>query len=413
MAATSPTLRQILTEDMLEVFGRRAGEYDKQNRFFSEDLHDLAALGYLKAAVPVNFGGLGLTLPELLNEQRRLAYRAPATALALNMHFYWTGAAADINEAGDASANWILEETAASRIFASGHGEPGNDAGIANSLTRAEPLADGTYRFTGRKIFTSLSPVWNWIGVHGRDDSDPANPRIVHAFIKRGTVGQRTIETWDALGMRATRSDDTLLDGAVADANRVLRVLPAGPPADNYIASILGWALPLISIVYVGIAERAFDLAIDGARRHKSLVLGGRAVAENLLIQEKVAAAAVELEAIRVHVERVAQDWAARAEHGARWAAKLFAAKIHAVDGARRVVDLALNIEGAGALSRSNELERLYRDVRAGAFHPPSATTASEVIGRAYLGAPAAISAEDPGQYTPSGLVAVQRNAVA
>jgi alkylation response protein AidB-like acyl-CoA dehydrogenase len=170
MAATSSN-RQVLTEDLLDAFGRRAGEYDRQNRFFAEDLKDLAAIGYSKIAVPRAFGGLGFTLPNLVNEQRRLAYRAPATALALNMHLYWTGAAADISKAGDTSANWILEETAAGKIFASGHGEPCNDAGITNSLTRAEPLSDGSYRFTGHKIFTSLSPVWDWIGVHGRDDS--------------------------------------------------------------------------------------------------------------------------------------------------------------------------------------------------------------------------------------------------
>jgi alkylation response protein AidB-like acyl-CoA dehydrogenase len=183
----------------------------------------------------------------------------------------------------------------------------------------------------------------------------------------------------------------------------VLRVLPAGPPSDNYIASILGWALPLISVVYVGIAERAFDLAIAGARRRKSLVLGGgKAVAEHPLIQAQVAAAAVELDGIRAHVERLAQDWADGADHGPRWAAKLFAAKVNAVDGARRVVDLALNIEGAGSLAKSNELERLYRDVRAGGFHPPSASTASEVIGRTYLAA-TSTAADENHKPTPNG----------
>jgi alkylation response protein AidB-like acyl-CoA dehydrogenase len=393
--AVSTDKRRVLSEDLLETFGQRAGEYDRQNRFFAEDLKDLAAIGYSKIAVPRSFGGLDFTLPDLVNEQRRLAYRAPATALALNMHLYWTGAAADISKAGDTSADWILEETAAGKIFASGHGEPGNDAGITNSLTRAEPLGDGSYRFTGHKIFTSLSPVWDWIGVHGRDDSDPSSPRIVHAFIRRSARGVRSVETWDALGMRATRSDDTLLDGAIAEAAHVLRVLPVGPPIDNYVASILGWALPIISVVYVGLAERAFDLALEGARRRKSLVLGGKTIGEHALVQDKIATAAIELDAIRAHVERLAQDWADRVDYGPMWAAKLFAAKVHAVEGARRVVDLALNIEGAGSLARSNELERLYRDVRAGGFHPPSANTASEVIARSYLNLPATVTAAE------------------
>ncbi|MGH7492557.1 MAG: hypothetical protein ACREOO_09190 [bacterium] len=41
-------------------------------------------------AVPTEFGGLGMSLAEVCREQRRLAYFAPATALAINMHLYWT-----------------------------------------------------------------------------------------------------------------------------------------------------------------------------------------------------------------------------------------------------------------------------------------------------------------------------------
>jgi alkylation response protein AidB-like acyl-CoA dehydrogenase len=378
--------KQILTEDLLERIGQRAAQYDRENRFFTEDLAELSEIGYLKLAVPTTFGGYGLSLPEVVHEQRRLAARAPATALALNMHIYWTGAAADIYHAGDSSANWILEETAAGEIFASGHGEPGNDAGLANSLTRADPLPNGGYRFTGRKVFTSLAPVWTRLGVHGRDDSDSAHPHIVHAFIKRGVAGQRTVETWDALGLRATRSDDTVLDGAVAEPAYVLRVLPAGPPVDGYINSVMGWALPLISSIYAGIAERAFHLAVRGATQRKSLALEGKTYAELGPIQGIVADAAIILEGILAHIEQVVQDWTNKVNHGAQWPAKLFAAKQHAVEGAKQVVDFALKIEGAGSLFKSNELERLYRDVRAGAFHPPNVNAVYDVISRTYLG---------------------------
>ncbi len=71
---------------------------------------------------------------------------------------------------------------------------------------------------------------------------------------------------------------------------------------------------------------------------------------------------------------------------GRDWAAKILAAKLFAVDTAREVVELATKVAGAGSLSRSNELERLYRDVRAGGFHPPGNNAALEVIGKTYLG---------------------------
>jgi alkylation response protein AidB-like acyl-CoA dehydrogenase len=384
--ALAPPQRSILDEALLARIGSRAAGYDRDNRFFQEDLVELRDAGFLQLAVPTELGGLGLTLPDYVREVARLAYHAPSTALALNMHVYWTGTANHLWRLGDKSAQWILDEALAGRIFAAGHGEPGNDVGLDYSFVDAEPLPDGGYRFTGRKVFTSLSPVWDWLGVHGLDKTDPAQPKVVHAFIQRETRGVRTVETWDTLGVRATRSDDTLLEGAIAPREFVARVLPAGPPADPFIDGIFGWAISGISSVYYGIAKRAFDLAAAGAQRRSSVALGGKTYAHHPLTQSSIAEAAVKLDAIQALVERVANDWWAGVDHGSRWPAKILAAKLFAADTAREVVDLATNVVGASSLFRSNELERLYRDVRAGSFHPPSSNTAHEVIGKTYLG---------------------------
>jgi alkylation response protein AidB-like acyl-CoA dehydrogenase len=60
------------------------------------------------------------------------------------------------------------------------------------------------------------------------DTSDPQAPKGVHAFLPRTSDGYRIVETWDTLGMRATRSDDTVLEGAFPSAFRgVLEVEPA------------------------------------------------------------------------------------------------------------------------------------------------------------------------------------------
>ena len=280
----------------------------------------------------------------------------------------------------------ITREAAAGKVFAAGHGEPGNDLGLAHSFVKATPLAGGSYRFDGRKIFTSLSPAWDWLGVHGLDDSDPAHPKIVHAFIQRSASGHRAVRTWDALGMRATQSDDTILEGAVASADRVIRVLPAGVPDDRFVDGILGAVLPGLAAVYFGVARRAFSLALASATTRSSAVLNGKSYAYKPLTQRSVAEAAIELDSIEALLERVANRWWAGYPQGEPWIARLLAAKQHAVDGAVRVVDLSLKIAGAGALARHAELERLYRDVRAGAFHPPNADASLEVIGQAWLG---------------------------
>jgi acyl-CoA dehydrogenase-like protein len=126
-ALMNGTTMTILSEELISRCGSRAAGYDRENRFFTEDFEELRAAGYLKLAVPEHLGGRGMSLAEICREQRRLAYRAPATALATNMHVYWTGVAADMRKAGDSSLEWILEEAAAGEVFAAGHGEAGND----------------------------------------------------------------------------------------------------------------------------------------------------------------------------------------------------------------------------------------------------------------------------------------------
>ena len=61
------------------------------------------------------------------------------------------------------------------------------------------------------------------------DTSDPAAPKVVHAFMRRDAENYTASETWDVLGMRATRSDDTVLDGAFVPDEHIARVVPAGP----------------------------------------------------------------------------------------------------------------------------------------------------------------------------------------
>jgi alkylation response protein AidB-like acyl-CoA dehydrogenase len=152
------TERRVLSDEILNRCLERAPVYDRENRFFHEDFEELRDAGYLKMAVPQELGGLGRSLAEVCREQRRLAYYAAPTALAVNMHLYWTGVAADLYRAGDKSLEWLLREAANGEVYAAGHAESGNDLPLLLSTTKAERV-EGGYRFTGHKSFGSLTPV--------------------------------------------------------------------------------------------------------------------------------------------------------------------------------------------------------------------------------------------------------------
>ena len=376
----------VLSDQLLDECAGRTRRYDADNTFFHEDFEQLRQAGYLLMAVPEELGGRGYKVNQVCQEQRRLARRSPATALATNMHLYWTGVAADLYRMGDTSCQWMLEEAAAGEVFAAGHGEVGNDFPLLMAVARAE-RDDGGYKFYGRKIFGSLTPVWTRLGLHAIDTSDPGNPKIVHAFMPRETEGYHIEETWDTLGMRATRSDDTILEGAFVPDRYIPRVVPAGlAGADAFVLGIFAWAEPTFASIYIGIAERALELAAADARKKTSVAMGGRSMAYNPMIQWEIADMAVELDSITAHAERVADDWSNGVDHGGLWPAKLVAAKYKAVEGAKRIVDLALDISGGGGMFKRSELERMYRDVRAGGFHPANSSLVHELVGKSYLG---------------------------
>jgi alkylation response protein AidB-like acyl-CoA dehydrogenase len=376
----------ILSDELLERCGQRAAGYDRENRFFFEDLDELREAKYLVAAVPKQFGGLGLSLAEICQEQRRLARRSAPTALALNMHIIATGIAADLWRNGDNSQAWLLDEAGRGAVIAYAHSESGNDLVVLYAATKAERV-EGGYRFYGHKNFGTLSPVWNWLNIHAVDTADPDNLKIVHAVIHRDAPGYRIVETWDALGMRATTSHDTILEGVFAPDRQVLRVLSPGfAGADEFVLSMFAWFEPMVGNIYLGLAERARDLVIESIKKKRSAANMTRSMAYHPEVQHTLAELVMAIEGAIPHVERIAEDWSNRVDHGAMWPAKVVGVKHHCVEAAFRAVDLAMDLSGGRGMFRGDELERIYRDVRCGRFHPANSITVHEIVGKSALG---------------------------
>jgi alkylation response protein AidB-like acyl-CoA dehydrogenase len=372
----------LLTDDMLARFDERAPVYDRENRFFDEDWQELKASGYLLGPVPTELGGSGLTLEEYTNLQSRLAYAAPATALATNMHCYWMGVAADLLRAGDDSCRWMLEKAVQGEVFCALHGEAGNDIPLLLAVATATRV-NGGWEISGHKIFGSLTPVWTYGGFHAMT-SDPENPQVVHGFLSRESEGIRIIDTWDTLGMRATQSQDTVLDNVFVPDAQVTLVCPPGfAGAGPFHLSVFAWALMGFAATYLGAAKRAFDITVETMPRRTSIALTN-SMAHHPEVQHNVADMRIALDAAEALIERTVHDWSIGAQH-ADWPIRLVATRSFVIDKAFQIADTALELSGgAGAFKRSR-LEHLFRDVRMGRFHPGNTLLAHELIGKLCL----------------------------
>jgi alkylation response protein AidB-like acyl-CoA dehydrogenase len=381
---STDTRRALLTDDMLARIDQRAAVYDHDNRFFQEDFDELRASGYLNLAVPVELGGSGAGLDQYTRLAGRLSYVAPATALALNMHVYWTGVAAALLKQGDESCRFILDKSMAGEVFAAIHGEPGNDLPLMYSSATAERMPSG-WQISGHKIFGSLTPVWTYAGFHAMDSSDPEHPVVVHGFLPRTTAGIEIVETWDTLGMRATQSHDTVLDRAFCPDELTPVVCPAGfAGAGPFHIAVFAWALLGFAAVYLGAARRAYDLTVEKLPTRSSVALTG-SMAHHPEAQHLVADMRIALDAAEALLDRTAGAWAGGVEHD-DWPVRILSTRQTVISNAYQVVDTALDLSGGAGAFRANRLEQIFRDVRMGRFHPGNTLLAHELIGKMCLG---------------------------
>ncbi|HLR93995.1 MAG TPA: acyl-CoA dehydrogenase family protein [Jiangellaceae bacterium] len=381
-------IEELLPEELLETFRQRAVGYDRDNAFFTEDLADLQEIGYLRMLVPQAFGGLGFSLTQASAAQRRLAQAAPATALGVNMHHVVIGVAYTLYLRGVRSLDWVFDEAVAGEIFGFGISEAGNDSVLFDADSRAVPDGTGGYRVSGTKIFTSMSPAWTRLVIHAK--SDAAENPVVFGFIDRAADGIEVRNDWNTMGMRASQSCTTKLHDVALPADRVATHAPVGPNADPFVFGIFGCFELLLASVYTGIGERAVTVAADVVTKRRSKAKD-TTYANDPDIRWQIAEAAIVMDGAVLQLEKLVADLDTMGsvdavDYGAMWFLHFSGVKGRTTEAAKDAVELALRTSGGAQYFRGAEIERLYRDVVAGLYHPSDNESLHASYAKAVLG---------------------------
>ncbi|HEY1698694.1 MAG TPA: hypothetical protein VGG75_03115 [Trebonia sp.] len=322
MAVIRP--RDLLTDGLLGRLGggtsTDSGVNSHRRDSVGRDIAKLADAGYLKVALPPEFGGLGCTLRQAACGQRRLARSAPRTAAAVAAHLYWTGAAVDAYRSGDDSIRWILLEAARGALFGAGHGEPGNDLVLSSPKSRCEAAGQMGYRFQTPGVLSSVTPRWDWAAVHGVTSG--GRPDAVLAFAGRGS--------------------------RCAPAFRVARVLPAGAPSDVFTTSAAAWGNSLIASAQYSIARRAFNEALIAYDRRPL-----DPDEAHPLDQWPIAEASLRLDSMKSTIAAVTHPWPRVPEEGPDLGGQrligIYTMRHQVADGAAHVYRLLSQLSAEGA----------------------------------------------------------------
>ncbi len=352
-----------------------AADYDREGRWAAESFDHVRDAGLLAIGVPEELGGAGATIRQIAQVQRTLARSCGSTALASSMHQHVTAFTAWRYRRGLPGAEATLRRVAQDGIvlMSTGGGDFTRPRGSATKV-------DGGYRVSGRKTFVSQSPVGAAFSTMFTYDDPERGARVLNMSIPASDPAIAVVDTWDALGMRATASNDVVFDDVFVPDERVLADRPYGV-IDPPLQVIVSIGFSVISAVYLGIAEGARDHAVDAVTS-----IEGRA--DDALVQRSVG-----LMDQRLRVATWALDGALAAlgddpMPSMELVAEVMAAKREVALAGQEVCDLAMATVGGAAYRSGSPLERAYRDIRAAQLHPFDPETTLLHAGRLALGRP-------------------------
>lgn len=346
-------------------FAARADTHDEHATLPVDNLRALHAAGIDTAALPVEYGGAGLSFQALGEILRIVGKACPSTACIWLMHM---GAALTlVRYTRPEAAGFYASEVAAGKRFANALSEP--SGGNLFPLQAAEPV-EGGYRLNGSKRFVSGCEIADHFLVNALLADGPAFFAVPAGDSIEG------VPIWDAMGLRGTRSQ--LLDfkdALLPEDNRCVRMVRGEP---NIIALGLAW-------LSIGVAEAALDALVAHARG-RVIPTTGTPVAELQWVTFDTADAHTELAAARLLCERTM--WLA--DHGDAAAMdSAVEAKLYANQVAKRVAELGLRIGGGSGFLRTSPIQRHFRDAQAGALMAYSVEVCKDTVGKRVLGTPA------------------------
>ncbi len=364
--------------ELTAALAETAEQYDISAQFPHANFQLLHAHGLLGLTVPTELGGGGADLPRAQKVISAVARGEPSTALILVMQYLQHSRLQE-------NRNWPshLRVQVAEQAVREGalinalRVEPDLGTPARGGLpgTIARRTAQG-WRISGSKIYSTGSHGLTWFAVWARSDDD--DPLVGSWLVHKDSPGITIIEDWDHLGMRATSSHEVRFDNVLVPLDHAVSVSPWSAPQSELDGSGLLWMAVLLSSVYDGIAQSARDWLVHWLEQRTPSNLGA-ALSTLPRFQETVGQIDTLLFANRSLLQSAA--------HGHTPAQHAGQIKYLVTGNAIRAVELAIEASGNPGLSRSNPLQRHYRNVLCGRVHTPQNDAVLASVGKAAFAA--------------------------
>jgi acyl-CoA dehydrogenase len=365
------TVRRFVREKCVPIEGR----VSEEDRVPDSVIAEMRELGLFGLSIPVEYGGLGLTMEEEVLVAMELGHTSPAFRSVIGTNV-GIGSQGVVMFGSDLQKREWLPKLASGEVVASfALTEPG--AGSDAASVKVSAVRDGDhYVVNGTKRFITNANRAGMFTLMARTDPNRKGAGGISAFIvPASTPGVSVGKSEKKMGQQGAHICDVIFENA-----RVPAALRLGEEGQGFRVAmqVLDRGRLHISGVCVGVAERLIDECVNYAREREQF---GQKIGEFQLIQAMLADSKTETYAAKCMV----LDAARKRDAGENVTMESACAKYFASEMVGRVADRAVQIFGGAGYVSDYGIERFYRDVRIFRIYEGTSQIQQVVIARHML----------------------------
>ena len=362
-----------------EVMPAEAG-IDESDEIPDRLIAQAKEMGLYGYALPAEFGGLGLSVPQQVRLTMELGYTSPAFRSLFGTNNGIAGQVLVLAGTEGQRKQWLPRLASGEVVASFALTEPDAGSDPSRLVTSAVPVTgpDGDgWVIDGLKRYITNAPAADVFMVFARTDPQAPPGKGIGVFIVPARLDGVSVAARDhKMGQAGAWTADVSFTGARVPGD----ALVGEAAAAGYSTAMrsLAHGRLVIAAMCVGVMARLIDESVTYARERSQ---GGHPIADYQLVQAMLADSQTEYMAARALV----LDAAARYEAGTDQRLAPSAAKYFASEAVGRIADRAVQIHGGSGYMRGVPVERLYRDVRLFRIYEGTSQIQQLVIAREML----------------------------
>jgi alkylation response protein AidB-like acyl-CoA dehydrogenase len=343
------SIRRMAQEFAEKEIAPIADRIDRENKYPMDLFEKMARQGLFGMCTPPEYGGSGLDLLSTTIAGEEIAKVSMSASLLIDIQTAVTAAPIAKYGSEQQKETFLSDLAAGKRIGAFCLTEPIAGSDAASIETKAAREA-GHYVLDGTKTFISQGEIADLALVFARTGGSELTTFLVDKRVSPFRVGSKI----EVMGFRGTGTAELVFENCRVPKENVL-----GKEGDGFVIAMMTLNESRIGVAAggVGLAQAAFDIAVDYAKQRKAF---GRPIGKFQAIQWMLADMLTQIHSARLLTYHAAylrdqqQDFVKEASM-----AKVFASEI-AVEATRR----AIQILGGYGYTKDYPLERYYRDAK-------------------------------------------------